>query len=85
VDTSVGIEEEQPFAIYPNPTKGIFYIDGGVSELEILSVTGQPIAFDSVTNERRTEVKIHSERAGLYILRYKQGMALRSRKIIMVP
>jgi hypothetical protein len=85
VDANVGVEEEAPFAIYPNPTKGIFYIDGVVTDLEIQSLTGQPISFDSVTHDQRTEVKIKSDRAGLYILRYKQGTAYRAHKIIIAP
>ncbi len=83
IDSSVGVENEIELAVYPNPNRGAFYIDGEVGAIEILSLTGQKIAFKSETNDNRTEVHITSHITGLYLLRYKQGNVIKSKKIII--
>ena len=83
IDSSVGVEDEMVFAVYPNPNRGSFYIDGQVGAIEILSLTGQKIPFESEISDNRTEINIISPAPGLYVLRYKQGKVIKSQKIII--
>ncbi len=83
IDSSVGVEDEMAFAVYPNPNGGSFYIDGQVGGIEILSLTGQKIPFESETSDNRTEINIISPAPGLYVLRYKHGNIIKSQKIII--
>jgi hypothetical protein len=84
IDSSVGIEEEPgQFAVYPNPSQGSFYIDGEIGDIAIISLTGQKIPFESHAVEGRTEVQVHTQIPGLYILRYKAGTVLKTQKIII--
>lgn len=83
IDASVGIEEKITRYIYPNPHRGVFYIGGEARDLEILSLTGERIPFESSVQEHRTEVKMSTSVPGLYLLRYREGAAMRSQKIIL--
>lgn len=83
IDASVGVEEEMVFGVYPNPSRGSFYIDGPVTAIEILSLTGQKIHFQSENFENRTEINFLNPTPGLYILRYRQGTLMKSEKIII--
>ncbi len=83
IDTSVGVEEEKRSAVYPNPNKGNFYIEGQADDIAILSLTGQSIPFELQRDDYRTEVRIGSDRPGLYILRYKKENQIKSQKIII--
>jgi hypothetical protein len=83
VDATTGIDEEPDFAIYPNPTRGTFFIDGIVHRLELISVTGQRISTEIQHEEGKTRVDIHSAAAGLYILKYLQGKVSKTHKVIL--
>jgi hypothetical protein len=84
LDQSVGVEEgPQQLAVYPNPNQGNFYVDGEIRDIAIISLTGQMIPFESQSLDERTEVKVHTQIPGLYILRYKTGNVLKTQKIII--
>ncbi|HEX8041780.1 MAG TPA: T9SS type A sorting domain-containing protein, partial [Chryseosolibacter sp.] len=84
IDTSVGVEEEERSAVYPNPSTGNFYIEGRADDIGVLALTGEAIPFDLQRDDYRTEVRVHSAHPGLYILRYKKDGRVRSRKIVIV-
>ena len=84
IDTSVGIGDELTYFVYPNPNRGVFYIEGAPRDLRIYSVTGESIGFESAAEEHRTEIRLDTDVPGLYLLRYTQGSNLRSAKIILV-
>ena len=83
IDSSVGVEDEEVLAIYPNPNLGVFYIEGEVQDIEIRSITGARIPFHSAGNDKRMEIRIESGEPGLYVLRYRQGNAIISSKLII--
>jgi hypothetical protein len=84
IDSSVGVEEENSFSIYPNPNHGIFYIEGEVRDLDIFSMNGEKISYDSSSEDDRTRVRMATDVPGLYLLRYRQGSLIRSKKVIIV-
>lgn len=84
IDTSVGIEDEQTYFVYPNPHRGEFYIEGEVRDLQISSMTGKIILFEQVPENHRTRIRMGTSVPGLYLLRYRQGNSIRSQKIILV-
>ena len=83
IDSRVGVEEEEALAIYPNPNRGVFVVEGNVRELEIFSLTGSKIPFRSTRHGQRMEIKIETVTPGVYVLRYRQGNAIRTRKLIV--
>ena len=83
IDSSVGVEEEAVFSVYPNPNKGVFYMEGDVRDLHIFSMTGMKIPFESSAGEQRTEIKIGTGVPGLYLLRFRLGDTIRAEKIII--
>ncbi|MEX2234558.1 MAG: T9SS type A sorting domain-containing protein [Cyclobacteriaceae bacterium] len=84
IDISVGVEDEKTFAVYPNPSRGAFYIEGEVTDLQIFSMTGLKIEYEPLTEDYRTQIKMNTDVPGLYLLRYRQGDEVRSRKIIII-
>ena len=84
IDTSVGVGAQEVLAIYPNPNPGVFYVEGEVHDLEIFSLTGEKVAFRSAEYDRRKEIRMETDVPGLYVLRYREGQRIRSRKIIIV-
>ena len=83
IDSSVGIEDEKTFSLYPNPNRGLFYIEGGAQGLQIFSLTGERIPFESSEEDHRTKIMIGTVVPGLYLVRYRQGGILKSQKIII--
>lgn len=84
VDTSVGTEDQEAArSIYPNPTKGVFFIEGNIRNLKIITLTGEQVSFSSITHEKRTEIRMDIDIPGMYLLHYYEGQTLRTRKIIL--
>ena len=83
IDSSVGIEEEFTRYVYPNPHHGVFYIEGQVRDVQIFSLTGQTIPLENALEEHRTEVKMGTDKPGLYLLRYREGNTIKTQKIIL--
>lgn len=78
-----GIEDEKTSMVYPNPSQGLFYIQGRVADLSILSITGQSVSFTSSFEDDRTRIEILGGSAGLYILRFKAGSVSVVRKLVL--
>lgn len=83
IDASVGIEDEYHSALYPNPNQGIFYLEGDVRDPEVFSVTGQRVTCDTLATDGRIEVRLNTRVPGLYLVRYREGSIIRSRKIVI--
>ncbi len=82
VDTQVGIVEEPAFHVYPNPSTGTFVIDGIPDEVQILSVTGNSVPFQSDAEDNRIHIQIN-QAPGLYILRVRSGARVTTHKIVI--
>lgn len=84
VDVRVDVDDkEEVNSLYPNPTTGVFFIEGNIRDLKIISLTGEPVSFRSITRGERTEIRLDTDTQGMYLLRYYEGHTLRSRKIIL--
>lgn len=84
VDPTTGTEEEAvSFAVYPNPSQGNFYIEGGLDRLDILSVTGQHIPFQMETSQDKTFVQVSNVATGLYLLRIMRSGVTRTHKLLI--
>jgi hypothetical protein len=84
VDPTTGTEEEPViFAVYPNPSQGSFYIEGGLDRLDILSVTGQHIPFQMETSQDKTFVQLSNVSTGLYLLRIMRSGVTRTHKLLI--
>ena len=83
IDASVGIDEEETSAVYPNPNHGIFYIEGKFDGLLIFSMTGEAITWRSSAANDRNEIRMDRIVPGLYLVRYTQGKKVISKKIIV--
>ena len=82
VITSAG-EELKASPLYPNPSHGIFYTDRKITDMHIYSSTGQMVTFETEPEGDKTMVKVNNPSPGLYILRYKIGLTVRTEKIII--
>lgn len=84
VDAQVGIEKQKlKFSVYPNPTRGNFYIGGKPDRLEILSITGQPVPFQSESDGDKTFVQL-KQPPGLYLLRFTKDHLTKTHKLVVI-
>lgn len=84
IKPTTGIEDEVRFSIYPNPNRGSFYIEGLVDRIQIFSITGQPVLFQSETHETKTLVQTNAS-SGLYLVRVLHAGVVRTFKLIISP
>ncbi len=82
VDPTTGTEEDTRLALYPNPNRGAFEISGKPENISVMTMTGQPVAFESDAFDDRTYVRVNAP-SGLYIVRYRNLGALHAQKIII--
>lgn len=79
-----GIEDEpNPVSLYPNPTKGEFYMKGRVDNLQVISLTGQSVSFRVEHMQDIKKVTLQGTAPGLYIVRYRSGSKVYTRKILV--
>ncbi len=76
-------EHDESLQVFPNPSKGEFYIRGKYDRMEIITITGQSISFTSQQQEEDTRIAIPNPTSGLYILKIVRGNALETRKIVI--
>lgn len=82
VITSVA-EQQKPVTVYPNPSRGEFFMKGIVNELQILSTTGQSIPYTSENLQDGKKVRLQNTNSGVYILRYRSGSKVFTEKILV--
>lgn len=68
---------------YPNPSEGVFYLPEEIDNLEIISTTGQRIAFELSTETDGTRISIPNAQAGLYILKIQKDHSIITQKIVI--
>jgi hypothetical protein len=76
-------DEKKSLQIFPNPSKGEFYVQGNYDRMEILSVTGQTIPFISHQESENTHITINNAASGLYVMKIIQGTVLQTIKIVI--
>src|SRR5690606_3393170 len=57
--------EKKTIAVYPNPSRGTFYVDGTIIDIEITSVSGQMIPYTAEPEGDRTRISIPEPVQGL--------------------
>ncbi len=75
--------EKKSIAVYPNPSRGIFYVDGKVTDIMITSVSGQTIRYQAEPEGERTRVSIYEPAQGLYIMRIRKPEGVFTSKIVI--
>jgi len=78
----VGLPDERPaITIYPNPSQGQFYVDGPADLVTVSTVTGQNISFEKELDGNRQKISLHHTSRGIYLLRFRQGDSIITRKL----
>lgn len=76
-------EYQKQVTVYPNPSRGEFFMRGIVNELQVLSTTGQSIPFTSENLQDGKKVRLQNAASGVYILRYRSGTKIFTEKILV--
>ncbi|MBS1949809.1 MAG: T9SS type A sorting domain-containing protein [Bacteroidetes bacterium] len=79
-----GIVEKKSSA-YPNPNRGTFYLPPAIQGLQVMDVAGREVFFDREELYDKTQVTLTSASAGIYLMRYFDGVAWRTEKIMVLP
>lgn len=83
-DIITGVDDEpNPVSIYPNPSRGEFYMKGPVDNLQIMTLTGQSISFSVEQALDVKKIQLSGTVPGLYIVRYRAGSKIYTNKILV--
>ncbi|HEY3404423.1 MAG TPA: T9SS type A sorting domain-containing protein [Ohtaekwangia sp.] len=78
-----GIPEGKLLSLYPNPSKGQFFMKGDATLLEAYSVTGRSVNFTSEEFGDGQQITFINPVAGLYILKIKKENQIITHKVIV--
>lgn len=79
-----GVEREpNPVTLYPNPTRGEFYLKGPVHQLRVFTLTGQPVNFTVEQLPDTKKIRLSGAAPGLYLVRYQAGSTIYTSKILV--
>jgi hypothetical protein len=83
--TIVGNEKEEAtaFDIYPNPSRGSFYVTGNPDQIEVIAPSGAQVPFRQEKHDDRVLVTLSSAHSGVMILIARKGGIVETRKIIL--
>lgn len=74
---------ERPYKLYPNPSEGVFVLEGSFDETTVYDVRGQLIFHQINKNNNSTlPIDISSYPSGFYLLKIRKGNALQTLKLI---
>ena len=73
----------EPVAIYPNPNRGEFYVQGRADNIQIISLTGQSAGFTTERAADATRVTLQNPHPGVYIIRFRSGSKISTGKILV--
>ncbi|HMV09614.1 MAG TPA: T9SS type A sorting domain-containing protein [Cyclobacteriaceae bacterium] len=73
----------EPVAIYPNPNRGEFYVQGRADNIQIISLTGQSAGFTTERSADATRVTLQNPHPGVYIIRFRSGSKISTGKILV--
>ena len=77
-------EKTSLLSIFPNPNRGEFYIEGQVSNIQLLSATGQTVPFTLQNIDGKVKVNASTNLFGVYIVKYRTGREVQTQKILFI-
>lgn len=84
VTSAAESEQSKRISLYPNPNRGEFFIEGEAHNIQVLTTSGNTLAFEALQEEEnKTRIKLTHPLPGLYIVRCFDGQAYQSQKIII--
>ncbi|MBX2945037.1 MAG: T9SS type A sorting domain-containing protein [Cyclobacteriaceae bacterium] len=83
VVTSSEGRQQPEVSIYPNPNFGEFFMEGEPQGLTILNAGGHPVVFETEQLDNRMRITITYPIRGLYLVRYFNGTAWQTKKIVV--
>ncbi len=79
-----GIEEELVNTpLYPNPSRGEFFVDSRTEITAIINIAGQSIAYESEFFNDQKKIIMSQPAPGLYLVKMKKGSTLTVRKLLV--
>jgi len=83
--TITGVVEEEKNFPYPNPNRGVFYMEGTVQNLQIIDVAGKSVSFSQEDLLQKSQITLSNAAVGIYIIRYFNGTKWCTEKIMVLP
>lgn len=76
-------EENQEAVIYPNPNKGIFYIEQALQHVEVIDLAGKRVNHQYEETGDRCRISIPAASPGVYIIRWQKNGRLHTQKVVV--
>ena len=73
----------EPIKVYPNPTEGVVFIEGELSQLQVYDNWGQEASYQLSTVTNGVRVDLSMNKKGIYLLRFRQGGKVSYKRIIL--
>lgn len=81
---NVGVDDHEmtTASVYPNPTTGLFIIEGqDITKVEVYNAQGQLIRTQMISDDR-TEIDLSDAASGLYLVRIMSGAGVTERTVV---
>lgn len=75
-------EETGKLQVYPNPVQGAFFIEGNVTRVELLDVSGK-LVYQSSLRPGRNMINVDNLTAGIYFAKIYSKEGIKSKKIVI--
>jgi hypothetical protein len=84
VGVPTGIEKGlEGVSLYPNPSRGEFYVEGRADIVTVINMKGQRVPFEVSLQENRKRVSLQNFAPGIYLVRLQQGKNSGIQKILI--
>lgn len=76
--------EQTDIKIYPNPSKGIFFVSKHADQLAIFDSTGKSISFSVQLDEDKRVIQLESATPGIYLIRYLRFNEIKTSRVLVI-
>lgn len=85
IDVITGADSFSNYAVYPNPSGGIFNLDltEGISHVEVINMLGQRIFNQSISNETSIKLDLGNRPDGVYFIKLFTDSEVHTKQVIL--
>lgn len=82
---NTGLEDSNATSIFPNPSKGTFYVSGRPEQVQVFDLTGRPMNVETTQLQTEMEVRLSGAAPGLYIVKSSEMGKMSTNRLVVRP
>ena len=83
-NVTTSILDDKEISLYPNPTKGIFYLPADAEQIQLVDLAGKEVQFDLFNQIDSKQITISNPITGLFLVRYFTNKWI-TQKVMVLP